>query len=85
MSARWQSTTVIPSTAEADISPSLLERARNVAAEHKKLSAANAESYDVDTAKRLGELGVIASALKEYEDAHNSFKRTSCHHQRSEW
>lgn len=43
-----------------------------MAAEHSQLSAANAESYDVGIAKRLGELGRVTTALKEYEDAHDS-------------
>lgn len=72
--ARWQSTTVTNPAKDKHISPGLLDRARNIANEHKTLSAANAENYEVDTAKRIGELGVVVSALKEYEDAQNSLK-----------
>lgn len=70
--ARWQSTTVTTPAKDAHVSPGLLERARNIATEYRTLSAANAESYEVDTAKRIGELGVVVTALKEYEDAQNS-------------
>ena len=53
------------------ISPILLQRARSVAAEHQKLSAANAENYDVAVAKKIGELGPTCTALKDWEDANN--------------
>jgi peptide chain release factor 1 len=51
------------------LSPILLERARAIAAEHQQLSDANAETYDVATAKKIGELGPVVSALKDWEDA----------------
>ncbi|KAK5937567.1 Peptide chain release factor 1, mitochondrial [Knufia obscura] len=63
---------VSPSAESTTISPSLLERARNIADEHAKLSAANAENYDLSIAKRIGELGSVTTALKEYEEAHES-------------
>lgn len=81
---RWQSTSrtspafhpvtrtdlvIVTTNSEAEISPSLLERARKIAAEHSKLSGANAENYDMATAKRIGELGPVTAALKEYEAA----------------
>jgi len=40
-----------------------------VAAEHSKLSKQNAENYDLSVAKRIGELGSVTTALKEYEEA----------------
>ncbi|OCT52845.1 Peptide chain release factor 1, mitochondrial [Cladophialophora carrionii] len=64
-----------PSTAAgdgADLSPILLRRARTVAAEHQHLSSANAENYDVAVAKKIGELGPVVAALKEWEDAQSS-------------
>lgn len=54
---------------EASISPALLTRARSVSAEHAKLSAQNAENYDVQVAKKIGELGSITTALKNWQDA----------------
>jgi hypothetical protein len=49
----------------------LLERARSIAAEHQQLVSANAEKYDVGVAKKIGELGSVVEALKEWEDAQN--------------
>lgn len=54
---------------EASISPTLLTRARSVAAEYAKLAAQNAESYDVAVAKKLGELGPVTTALRDWQDA----------------
>jgi len=48
-----------------------LDRARAIAAEHRQLSAANAQSYDVAVAKKIGELSPISNAIKEWEDAQN--------------
>lgn len=53
------------------VSPSLLERAKAIASEHARLSLQNAEDYDVSIAKKIGELGPVTTALKEYEDAQN--------------
>ena len=49
----------------------LLNRARSVAAEHAKLSAQNAETYDVNTAKKIGELVSVTAALRAWDDAQN--------------
>jgi hypothetical protein len=54
---------------EASLSPALLARARSVAAEHAKLAAQSAESYDVAMAKRMGELGPVTTALTEWQEA----------------
>lgn len=54
---------------EASISPTLLRRARSVAAEYAKLTAQNAESYDVAVAKKIGELGPVTTALRDWQDA----------------
>jgi hypothetical protein len=35
------------------------------------LTTANADHYDVAVAKKIGELGEISSALKEWEEAQN--------------
>jgi hypothetical protein len=40
-----------------------------VAAEHAKLAAQNAENYDVAVAKKIGELGPVTTALKDWQDA----------------
>ena len=55
--------------AEASLSPNLLTRAQSGAAEHAKLAAQNAESYDVAVAKKIGELGPVTTALKDWQDA----------------
>lgn len=59
------------STATPSISPVLLQRARNIAAEHAKLSAQNAENYDIGTAKKIGELSSVTAALAEWDTAQN--------------
>ncbi|OAL30484.1 hypothetical protein AYO22_01682 [Fonsecaea multimorphosa] len=72
--ARFQSSaTTIPSGNNGPeyLSPILLQRARAVATEHQQLAAANAENYDVAVAKRIGELGPVSAALKEWDDAQN--------------
>ncbi|KAJ9497302.1 Peptide chain release factor 1, mitochondrial [Exophiala xenobiotica] len=68
---RYQSSST-PSESYAQVSPILLRRARAVAAERDQLSAANAESYDVAVAKKIGELSPVCTALKDWEDAQNS-------------
>ncbi|KAI1395023.1 release factor [Hypoxylon fuscum] len=50
----------------------LLQRARNIAAEHEKLASALANDFDTKTAKRVGELSRVAEALKEWENARSS-------------
>jgi peptide chain release factor 1 len=52
-------------------SPSLLQRARLIAAEHKQLSQQNAEDYDLSVARRIGEIKTVAEVVKEWDDAHN--------------
>jgi hypothetical protein len=54
---------------EASISPTLLTRARLIAAEYAKLAAQNAENYDVAVAKKIGELGPVTTALKDWQNA----------------
>lgn len=50
----------------------LLKRARNIAAEHTKLSETLATDFDLQTAKRVGELSRVATALREWEAAQSS-------------
>lgn len=50
----------------------MLQRARAISAEHASLSAENAEDYSVSTAKRIGELSPIVSALNAYDTAQAS-------------
>jgi peptide chain release factor 1 len=56
---------------ESSISPVLLNRARNIATEHAKLTDQNAENYDIGTAKKIGELSSVTTALVEWESAEN--------------
>ncbi|KAF7186035.1 putative peptide chain release factor 1, mitochondrial [Pseudocercospora fuligena] len=51
------------------ISPSLLSRARNIAAEHGTLTEKLAADYDAKSAKRIGEISRTATAIKEYDKA----------------
>ncbi|GAB1196100.1 hypothetical protein APSETT444_005366 [Aspergillus pseudonomiae] len=55
-----------------DISLSLLSRARSLAAEHSKLSAHLADSFDKKIAKRVGELAPIANVLEEWDRTNES-------------
>ncbi|KAF7623338.1 peptide chain release factor 1 [Aspergillus flavus] len=55
-----------------DLSSSLLSRARSLAAEHSKLSAHLASSFDGRIAKRVGELAPIANVLDEWDRANES-------------
>lgn len=48
------------------ISPALLTRAGNLAAEHSKLSAQLEDSFDTKIAKRVGELASIARVLQAW-------------------
>ncbi|KAI5858251.1 release factor [Durotheca rogersii] len=50
----------------------LLQRARNIAAEHAKLTSSLTDDFDPETAKRAGELSPVANALKEWESAQSS-------------
>ncbi|KAL4783969.1 hypothetical protein BJX76DRAFT_328669 [Aspergillus varians] len=56
----------------SDLSPALLVRARSLATEHATLSDKLASSFDHKTAKRVGELGPVAKALEELNNANNS-------------
>lgn len=60
------------SDASKNLPPVLLQRARNIAAEHDKLAAALANDFDSKIAKRVGELSRVAEALKEWEAARSS-------------
>ena len=40
-----------------------------IAAEHAKLAAQNAKNYDVAVAKKIGELGPVTTALKDWQNA----------------
>ncbi|ETN46634.1 uncharacterized protein HMPREF1541_00820 [Cyphellophora europaea CBS 101466] len=72
IAARLQSTAATSTLPVDGPSPILLRRARIIAAEHATLSAENAKDYSVTTAKRIGEISPIASALKAYEEARAS-------------
>lgn len=68
---RWQSTSA---SAVERLSPSLLTRARAIADEHTTLSTKLANDYDPGAAKRLGEVSVTATAIKEYDNARSALK-----------
>lgn len=53
------------------LSPTLLERARSISAEHAQLSKDLANSYDSTVARKLGELSSTAKALELWENAQN--------------
>lgn len=59
-------------TKDGAFSPALLARARNMAAEHDRLTEETAETFDVKLAKRIGELKSVTSALKAWEEAQSS-------------
>ncbi|KAL6233485.1 hypothetical protein BDW75DRAFT_214943 [Aspergillus navahoensis] len=54
------------------LSSALLTRARNLAAEHANLSNQLATSFDPKIARRVGELGPVAKALAEWNNANES-------------
>lgn len=54
------------------VSPALLNRARAIAQEYARLSDEIAANYDTGSAKRLGELSTIASAVKDWDHASTS-------------
>lgn len=66
------STTATTKDVVAPISASLLTRARATAEEHASLKSRLATAYDNATAKRVGELTPIATALNAYESASSS-------------
>ncbi|PNY28220.1 peptide chain release factor 1, mitochondrial [Tolypocladium capitatum] len=53
----------------SSLAPSLLRRARSLAAEHDALQATLNAAYDAPTAKRLGELRRVATAVEEWDSA----------------
>ncbi|CBF82657.1 putative mitochondrial translation release factor (RF-1) [Aspergillus nidulans FGSC A4] len=54
------------------LSPALLTRARNLAAEHANLSNQLTTSFDPKIARRAGELGPVAKAWAEWSNANES-------------
>ena len=61
----------------SSLSPSLLKRARVVAADHAVLSKQNAESYEALRAKKIGELSAVTNALADWDNAQNVCPRFS--------
>ncbi|KAI1429119.1 release factor [Xylaria sp. FL1777] len=57
---------------KATLPPVLLERARNIAKEHDQLTVALESGFNPKTAKRIGELSRVATALKEWDAAQSS-------------
>ena len=55
----------------SSLSPFLLGRARNIAAEHAVLTKENAEKYDATKAKKIGELASVTAALANWDAAQN--------------
>ena len=53
------SQSTIPPSSDSSISPLLINRARSVAAQYADISSRIADSYDVDAAKKLGELSTV--------------------------
>lgn len=68
---RFQSTA---SRTTGSLSPALLSRARLLAAEHETLTQKLASDYNVQAAKRIGELTRTVSAIKEYDKALSSWQ-----------
>jgi peptide chain release factor 1 len=66
---RLQSTAT--TSTDGILSPILLRRARSIAEEHKRLFSENAENYDLAVAKKIGEMGPVMLAVKEWNEAHN--------------
>ncbi|KAI0151466.1 hypothetical protein BJ166DRAFT_536142 [Pestalotiopsis sp. NC0098] len=60
------------SDAATTLPPALLQRARNIAAEHKDLQSVLSEDFDAKAAKRMGDLSNVANALAEWEAARSS-------------
>ena len=59
------------STRTTSISPTLLGRARVLAAEHAELSRRLNSGYDTELAKKAGSLSAVAEALNGWEAANN--------------
>ncbi|EHK39412.1 hypothetical protein TRIATDRAFT_296491 [Trichoderma atroviride IMI 206040] len=58
--------------ASTSLAPSLLRRAQSLSAEHDDLQKSLNSSFDAGKAKRAGELGRVASALRAWEKAQSS-------------
>ncbi|WYZ41269.1 hypothetical protein EsH8_V_000164 [Colletotrichum jinshuiense] len=58
--------------AGAGLPPALLQRARNLATEHDQLARSLEDDYDTKTARRIGELSSVVTALREWEQAQSS-------------
>ncbi|KAK1589920.1 RF-1 domain-containing protein [Colletotrichum navitas] len=56
----------------AHLPPALLQRARTIATEHDALARSLELDYDAKTARRLGELSSVVTALREWERATGS-------------
>lgn len=75
---RFASTAAAPSassstpSAALSVPKALIERARNLAAEHAQITTSLADDFDPKAAKRLGELSRVAEALKEWDAAQSS-------------
>ena len=63
-----QSTSISPASL---ISPTLLGRARNLAAEHAQLSKQLDTQYDAQIAKKVGSLASVTTALENWEAANS--------------
>ncbi|BCS23280.1 putative mitochondrial translation release factor (RF-1) [Aspergillus puulaauensis] len=57
---------------DGGLSPALLVRARSLATEHATLLDRLATSFDPKTARRVGELGPVAKAVAEWNNANKS-------------
>jgi peptide chain release factor 1 len=66
---RLNSTVAHPGGTSQVVYPALLARAKNIASEHKALSERLNDSYDITSAKRVGELASIVDALNRYQTA----------------
>ncbi|KAK7454961.1 RF-1 domain-containing protein [Colletotrichum acutatum] len=62
----------LKSVIKAKMNLTLLQRARNIAKEHDALAAALEADYDSKTARRVGELSSVVTALREWEKAQSS-------------
>lgn len=60
------------SSTESRLAPSLVQRARSIAAEHEELQKALNASFDPKKLKRVGELRHVAEALRSWERVTNS-------------
>ncbi|KAL5118898.1 Peptide chain release factor 1, mitochondrial [Pleosporales sp. CAS-2024a] len=65
---RLQST----ATSREAVPPALLRRAREIATEHKQLTAKLSNGFDTRAAKKLGEYSTIVNALAQWERANES-------------